>query len=304
MGRVLVAGGTGLIGRALVQELKDRGHEVLVLSRRSGPGRVQWDGCSVGAWAAELDGAKAIVNLAGESIAGRWTEAYKQKIVQSRLDPTRAIGNAIDQCKNPPEAWIQASAIGYYGDTGSREVSEASPAGSGFLADTTRQWEEAADEFDHPKTRLLKVRVGVVLAREGGMLPMLAKLTKAFLGGAVGSGRQYIPWVHLEDIARLFAWGVDTSVCGAVNGTAPSPVTNATFMAELRRVTGRPWVPPAPEAAIRALGPILGVAPELALTSSRVVPAIALAHGFRFRYTELGAVLDSLVGDVPQAWKS
>ncbi|HRF59744.1 MAG TPA: TIGR01777 family oxidoreductase [Fimbriimonadaceae bacterium] len=298
-GRIVLAGGSGFVGKGLMTEFLGAGHEVVVLSRsgsRESEVRfVAWDGKRVGAWAEELEGAAAIVNLAGRSVDCVWDEQNRREIRDSRVDATRAIGRALNACVDPPPVWINASAIGYYGDTGSHEVSEASPAGSGFLAETCREWEAAVDEFPSP-VRKVRLRIGVVLGRGSGILEKLGRMTRLFLGGSAGRGTQFVSWIHLRDLLRLTEWAIEThNVAGPVNATAPNPVPNAVLMAELRRAMRRPWSPPAPALAVRIGAKLMGTEPTLALASQRVVPQIALAHDFPFEFPTLRAALADLV---------
>ncbi len=306
MGKVVVAGGSGFIGAALVEVLQGSGHETVVLSR-SGKGprgsrAVVWDGKSVGPWAAELEGAMGVVNLAGHPVMDRWTPAVMEKIRSSRVETTRAIGEAIASCQTPPTAWVNASAVGYYGDTGAAEVSEASPAAMGFLGDVCRQWEAAVDSAVAPNTRKVKVRIGFVLGRGGGALPLLSTVTKAFLGGPLGSGRQYVPWIHVKDLARIIVWALTEDVHGAINGTAPRPVTNADLMAGLRAAFGRPPVPAAPEPLVRLMLQAQGLPADVVLGGTRAVPAIPLGLGFQFEFETLAQALADLIDDAPRAW--
>ncbi|MCW5940913.1 MAG: TIGR01777 family oxidoreductase [Fimbriimonadaceae bacterium] len=298
LGRVVVGGGSGFIGRALVAELANAGYEVVVLSRTGKPvprARVAvWDAGSVADWAKELDGAKSIVNLTGETITGLWTEDRKRSIVASRIESARAIGEAIKGCVKPPESWVNASAVGYYGgDTGDRPLSEASPPGDDFLARVARLWEGAVDAFDLPATRTVKVRVGFVLDHQGGALPPLALVTKMFLGGPVGSGKQYVSWVHLRDVVRLLRFAIEKPVSGPLNATAPNPVTNAKLMAELRHVLARPPVPAAPEWLFSPVANLLRIEPDLILGGQRALPVMTRFHGFEFEYPDLRRALEN-----------
>lgn len=254
-----------------------------------------WDGRRIGDWAKELVGSSLIVNLSGASINQVWTDTAKQEILLSRVESTRAIGAALAECSEPPPVWINASAIGYYGDTGSFEVSEASPPGQGFLAETCAAWEAAVDEFESP-VRKVKMRTGVVLGRGGGALEQLLRLTRLFLGGSAGSGRQFISWIHLRDLVSLFTWAAaEEAIVGPVNAVSPNPVTNAVFMRELRAAVHRPWSPPAPAALIRLGARLAGTEGDLVLMSQRVFPQIAEAHDFPFAFPTLREALANLV---------
>lgn len=254
-----------------------------------------WDGRRIGDWAKELAGASLVVNLSGSSINQVWTDSAKREILLSRIESTRAIGAALAECDRPPSVWINASAIGYYGDTGSFEVSEASPPGEGFLAETCAAWEAAVDEFDSP-VRRVKMRTGVVLGRGGGALEQLLRLTRLFLGGSAGSGRQFISWIHLRDLVSMFAWAAaESEIVGPVNAVSPNPVTNAVFMRELRSSVHRPWSPPAPAALLRLGARLAGTEGDLVLMSQRVFPQIAEAHDFPFAFPTLREALANLV---------
>ncbi len=244
--KIIIVGGSGFLGQALAPALIDRGYEVIVLGRgasrtRDGVQHLQWDGSTLGEWAAALDGARAVVNLTGKSVNVRHTAENKREILESRVNSVRVLGDAIARCANPPPVFLQASGIGYYGDTGSRAVDESAPFGSDFMAEVCREWERALDALQLPATRKVMLRIGVVLGRNGGALQLLEKLTKLFAGGAVGSGRQFMSWIHINDVVRMFVAAVEQpELTGVFNATAPEPVTNAEFMRELRRGPGAP----------------------------------------------------------------
>jgi len=256
---------------------------------RSG-GDIEWDGKSVGPWRERIGGRDTVlINLAGSPISVKWTPENRRKILDSRLEPTRAIGEAISSLNDPPRLWINASAVGYYGDRGDDFLTESAQPGTGFLADVCRQWESCAEEA--AETRLCLPRIGVVLASDGGALPVLAKLTKAFLGGAAGSGRQYMPWIHIDDLAKAFLHIVDEGIEGPVNLVAPEPARNSEFMAALRARFHRPFSPPIPAFAMRAVGSLIGPDASLVLDSVRAVPQALTDHGFRFKYGDLKTAL-------------
>ena len=305
--KVVVAGGTGLIGRAVTQHLTTKGWEVVVLSRSAlevdGVRAVAWDGRTVGEWAAELDGAHGVVNVAGTPVIKRWTPSNRRAMLDSRLEPTRAIGEAIAAAASPPAVWINASAVGFYGDTGGREASEATRAGAGFLAEMCQRWEEACTQADAPDTRKVLLRIGPVLAREGQFVKANRLATSLGLGSAIGSGRQYLSWIHVRDLVRIVEWCLSGTAVGPLNATAPNPVTNSELMACMRAILCRPLVPPAPAFAVRAVGALLGVEPELLLSGQRAVPEIALARGFRFEFSKIEDALLDVLDTVPDAWK-
>ena len=307
MKKVIIAGGAGFLGRALARSLAQDGWEVVILSRRPAPddGRIRtavWDGKNAGAWAAELDGAAAVVNLAGRSVACIHTPENRREIVDSRVNSVRAIDQACRQCRQPPPVLVQAASLAIYGDPDDRICDETSPHGTGFSVEVCEAWEGAffagAAAED---ARRVALRIGFVLGRDGGALKPLANLARWFLGGAAGSGRHYISWVHIDDFSAMCRWAIESPQArGAYNATGPAPATNAEFMRALRGALGRPWAPPTPAWAVR-LGArfIIRADPDLALGGRRCVPRRLLDEGFAFRHTELGATLRELL--VPQA---
>ena len=293
--RIVVAGGTGFLGRPLVERLERDGHEVRVLSRRPrSAGEIPWvpDG-NVGAWASAIEGAGAVINLAGESIAGgRWTAAHKRRVRESRIAATRSLVSAVRQRATAPMVLLSASATGYYGPRGDEPLTEQSPPGADFLADVCKEWEaEALRASD--RARVVLLRTGIALAKDGGALPQMALPFKLFVGGPVGSGRQYYSWIHRDDWVSLVAWALGANgVSGPLNLTAPAPVTNREFARILGRVLRRPSLMPAPAFALRlALGEM---ADALLLSGQRVLPAAAEAHGFRFQYPTLEGALRNI----------
>jgi uncharacterized protein len=297
--RIVVAGGTGFLGRPLTAALAADGHDVVLLTRQATTATraraVAWtpDG-TVGPWARAIDGAQAVVNLAGESIAGaRWTTARKQRILDSRVQATRSLVAAIRAASIPPAVLVNGSAVGYYGPHGDEVVTESTPQGNDFLAGVCVQWEREAAAAATPRTRVVCIRTGLVLERDGGALPQMLPPFRFGAGGPVGSGRQYWPWIHRADWIALVRWAIDSStLSGAVNATAPEPVTNREFGRTLGRVMHRPAVMPAPEFALRLL---LGeMADALLLTGQRAVPDRADRAGFPFKYPHLEAALKAI----------
>jgi uncharacterized protein (TIGR01777 family) len=306
--KIVIAGGTGFLGSALASRLAADRHDVVVLTRRSSAApaairTVSWfpegnkgnDGNGVNAaWTAEIDGAGAVVNLAGESIAGkRWSPAHKQQILDSRLRATRSLAAAIARASDPPRVFVSGSAVGYYGARGDEIVTEVTPPGADFLARVCVQWEAEASRAATAQTRVVCIRTGLVLERGGGALPAMLPPFKFGAGGPVGSGRQYWPWIHRTDWIDLVRWSIDTAaVSGPLNATAPGPVTNAEFARALGRALRRPSFMPAPGFALRLL---LGeMADVLLLSGQRVVPAKAEALGFTFTYPQLDQALAAI----------
>jgi uncharacterized protein len=298
--RIVLAGGSGFLGQSLAKELLARNYEVVVLTRvprerSDGVREVEWDGARVGEWIKFLDGAEAVVNLAGKNINCPHTPENLHELTGSRVNSVRAIAAAYENVKIPPRVWIQAGAIGFYGDTGGDLCDEATPSGSDNLAEVCRQWESAFNSTKMPLTRKVLLRIGFVLGHDGGALPVLAKLAKWFLGGTVGSGEQCISWIHIADLTRVFVDAIDKdNLSGAFNAVAPNPVTNKEFMRELRRALHRPWSPPAPEFAVRLGSRLMKSEPSLALAGCRCAPKRFIEAGFNFKFPDLRGALKNL----------
>ena len=253
-----------------------------------------WDpNGEIGPWAAEIDGAGAVVNLAGESIAGQWTAAQKQRILDSRVHATRSLAAAIRGAAAPPPVFVSGSAVGYYGPLGDEIATEETPAGSDFLARVCGQWEKEAMRAASDRTRVACIRTGIVLEKDGGALPQMLPPFRFGAGGPVGSGRQYWPWIHRDDWIALVRWAIATpAAAGAINATAPHPVTNAEFARALGRAMHRPAFMPAPGFALRLL---LGeMADALLLSGQNAVPARATREGFTFRYNDVDTALRAI----------
>jgi uncharacterized protein len=299
--RVIISGGSGLLGTALVGALAEERHEVVVLTRGSAASpsprvrHVPWtpDG-GTGAWTAALEGAEAVINLAGESIgAGRWSAGRKRHLEDSRVLATRSLVEAIAASSAPPPVFISGSAVGYYGPCRDDIVTEASPAGADFLAHVCARWEAEAARAESSTVRVIGLRTGLVLDRKGGALPRMLLPFTLGIGGPLGSGRQYWPWIHIDDWVNLVRWTIVTpAVSGPVNVTSPNPVPNAEFARSLGRAMHRPAFLPTPGFALRLM---LGeMADGLLLSGQRAVPAKALELGFTFRYEGLEDALAAL----------
>ena len=290
--RVAVTGGTGFLGGALVERLRGDGHTVTVLTRGpSGAGRVHWNPeASSGEWTSTVDGADGVIHLAGESIAGgRWTARRKALIRDSRVESTRALVAAIRAARRPPPVFVSGSAMGIYGSRGDEPLTEDSAPGSDFLAGVGIEWEREALAAASV-TRVVLVRTGLVLDTSGGALPQIAMPFYLFAGGPIGSGQQYMSWIHRDDWVELLRWSLsNAAVTGPLNATAPNPVTNREFARTLGRVLRRPGFVPTPAIALRlALGEM---ADALLLSGQRVLPAKAQSLGFTFRYPLLEPAL-------------
>lgn len=279
--RVAVTGASGLIGSALVPALRERGHDVLRLVRRaaSAPDEVRWDPETGEVDLAALNGIDGVVHLAGAGVGDkRWTPAYKRTILLSRVNGTDTIARAMAHLEPKPRVLVSGSAIGYYGDTGDQVVTEASPQGSGFLADVVAQWEAAAQPAQDAGIRVAFARTGLVVSDEGGAWKRLLPIFRLGLGGKIGSGSQYWSFISLRDeVTALITLLEDESYSGPVNLTAPTPVTNADVTAAMGRVLGRPTILPVPAFALKIA---LGEFSSDVLGSQRVLPEVLEGHGF------------------------
>ncbi|MET0551873.1 MAG: TIGR01777 family oxidoreductase [Vicinamibacteria bacterium] len=293
--KVLVSGATGTVGRALLPVLEGRGHTVRRLLRgQAAPPDASWDPAAGRIDADALAGCDAVVHLAGESIAeGRWTEAKKARIRDSRVGPTRLLAERLARERQPP-ALVSASAIGYYGDRGEEILTEDHAGGEGFLPDVCREWEAATGAAQAAGARVVRLRLGVVLAQEGGALPAMLTPFRLGLGGRLGSGRQWFSWIALADVVDVIVRAVEgTDLDGPVNVVAPAPVRNAEFTRVLGKVLGRPTVAALPAFAARlALGEM---ADALLLASTRVIPMRLAGVGHRLRFPEVEGALQHLL---------
>lgn len=295
--KIVLAGGSGFLGRALLARLQSAGHAVANLSRRPRTTHQEdlpWnpDG-SAGSWARALDGVDAVINLAGAGVADqRWSDARKREIRSSRVLATRSLVAAMRQLASPPKAFVSGSAVGYYGDRGGDVVTESTPPGSDFLASVCVEWEREAEQAA-ALTRVALVRTGIVLHPEGGALAQMLLPFKMGVGGPLGSGRQYMPWIHRDDWVDMVIWLASTAAAaGPFNATAPNPVTSAEFARAMGAALSRPAFMPVPGFGLKLLfGEIAGSM----LEGQRAIPARALELGFTFRYPELLPALNALL---------
>jgi uncharacterized protein (TIGR01777 family) len=295
--RIVLAGGTGFLGRALHARLRAERHQVIVLTRHAArdPEHIPWqpNGAS-GGWARALSHADAVVNLAGEGIAdARWTAARKRALRDSRLLSTRSIVAAIRDLSPRPAVLVNASGVGYYGDRGAQIVAEDTAVGSDFLAALCASWEHEARQAAS-LTRVAILRSGLVLHPSGGALARMLLPFRLGIGGRLGSGRQFLPWIHRDDWLDLVMWIIATpAAAGPFNATSPEPVTNADFTRALGRALRRPTLVPAPAPGLRLA---FGELADTLLTGQRAIPQRALELGFRFTFSEIDRALGDLVG--------
>jgi len=301
--RIILAGGSGFIGQSLSPFLVSKNYEVVVLTRGKSDhhGSIReahWDAKTLGEWTQFVNGALAVVNLSGRSINTRHTPEHRREIIDSRVDSVRIIGEAIARCAQPPRVFVQIAGVGIYGDKGERICDETTPPGDDFVSEVCQKWEAAFDCVEAAQTRKVLLRLGVALGRNGGLLDVLGKLARWFLGGQVGSGRQYLSWIHLGDLSEMILSAIDREdLIGTFNATAPNPVTNAELMRELRRAMHRPWSPPVPELAARIGSWLMGTEASLALVSQRCVPKRMLEKDFAFAFPTLREALANIYSD-------
>ena len=309
--RIVIAGGSGFLGSPLAEVYAEEGHDVRVLTRSLPPGesrhesgtgmpgitRVGWkaDGDG-GPWAPAVDGADVVINLAGESIGGkRWTPQRKAQIRDSRILAARSLATVVKAAAAPPATFVSSSAVGYYGMAGDDRKTEHSPAGGDFLAQLCEDWEAEARKVERPGVRLAIIRTGVVLERSGGVLAQLLTPFKLGVGGPLGSGRQYMSWIHRLDWMEMVRWIVQSAgISGPVNVTAPHPVTNREFARALGSALRRPAFVPMPKPALKL---VIGEFANYVVTGQRAIPARAQALGYHFRYPELEIAFRGIFGE-------
>jgi uncharacterized protein len=296
---ITITGATGFIGRRLIERLGTGEHQLHVLSRhtniRFGNTAVwigKWDPMAEDPPKESLVNADAIVHLAGEPVAQRWTPEAKRKIRESRVESTRRLAQALAELKQRPRVMICSSAIGIYGSRGDEALTESSTPGTDFLAEVCQEWEKEASAVESLGVRVVKVRTGVVLGKGGGALQKMLPPFKAFVGGKLGSGKQWMSWIHLDDLVGILCHALTNPMSGVFNGTAPNPVTNADFTAALGKELGRPTLFPVPAFALKAM---FGEMAEILLGGQRVLARATETAGYRFQYPELGGALRDIV---------
>lgn len=268
-----------MVGQMLTKRLIDAGYDVTIVSRKPKAGEFGW-----GDLASALEGSHAVVNLAGRPIACKFTEENRKAILDSRIESTTAISKALAKCSAKPTKWINASAVGYYGERGEERITESSPAGTGFMSEVCSQWEATCLEPDLAIERTV-LRIGVVLSSHGGALEPLIRVTKLFLGGQAGNGQQWMSWIAVTDLARLIQYAIENETPSVINACAPAPVRNRDFMTWLRGELKRPWSPPVPAFILKIFGKVIGPDASLILTSCHAVSE--RLSGFEFDFPTL-----------------
>jgi uncharacterized protein (TIGR01777 family) len=285
--RLGITGASGFIGRRTAEMARARGYEVVPFSRQPRDAATRK---FVPGEPADVDGLDAVLHLAGESVLGLWTKGKRARIMDSRVLGTRSIAEGFARAKSPPRVLISGSAIGYYGDTGDREVDESSPPGTGFLADVCRAWE--AEALKVTNSRVVLLRIGFVLGRDGGAMKPVLPAFRAGLGGRLGSGRQWMSLIHVDDVAGIALWSIENETLrGPLNAVMPQPVTNAEFTREVARAVHRPAFLPAPSFILRL---VLGKMSSMLLNSARVLPEVAVRQRYNFIFRSLPAALSAI----------
>jgi uncharacterized protein len=295
---VTVTGASGFLGTRLLDRLLRDGHSLHILGRKRKQGLPaavkfsSWDAVHAEAPLESLAGADAVIHLAGEPVAQRWNADVKRRIRESRSTGTRHLVRAIGKLSRRPRVLISASASGYYGDRGEEVLTESSPAGHDFLAEICKEWEREARTAEIFGVRVAIVRIGLVLGKDGGALKQMLTPFRLGVGGRLGSGRQWMPWIHIDDLIEMFVFALDRTVSGPLNGAAPQPVRNAQFTAALARTIHRPAIFPVPRFALKLM---FGEMAEIVFASQRMFPKVAEAAGFQFKFVELEAALADLL---------
>lgn len=299
--KLVIAGGTGFLGQAIIKGLKQHCREIVVLSRQNRPMQdgvhyVQWDGKTAGAWVNSLEGAEVWINLTGRSVDCRYTEANKKAIIESRINATKALESALLQLKKGPSLWMNAASATIYGYSEDRLMDEFSGViGEGFSVEVCKAWEKVFNEAQAPGVRKVTLRISMILGKDGGVFPVLKRLSKFFLGGTMGHGRQYISWMHEEDFVQAIQWFIQhPEATGAYNLAAPEPMPNKQFMQVLRKHLRVPFGLPATAWMLEIGAFFLRTETELVLKSRKVAPTRLLNEGFRFQYPTVQSAIQEL----------
>ena len=298
--KIIIAGGTGALGSALIDGYREVDTETVVLTRevRSNHDNVRyvrWDAQSLGEWTKELEGATAIINLVGKSVNCRYTAKNKAEIVRSRVDATAIIGSAIQQATAPPKVWINAGSAAIFGDAGDAVKTEDSSVGNGFSPEVCKAWEATFHQYDTPNTRKVFLRIGIVIQSKGGILKPFVNLARFGLGGRIGSGEQYLSWIHEAEFVRLVGWTIENeNIQGIVHASNPNPIRNKDFMKAIRQRLGIPLGIPNYEWSTKLGAWLIGTEAELVLSGRRVISTVLAENRFEFQYPEFGDALRDL----------
>ncbi len=301
--KVVLAGGTGFVGGSLLSALIAEHHQVVLLTRNLEKAKhlsgnavsvVEWDAKNGGDWEKSIDSSDVVINLSGESVANkRWTDSVKQKILDSRVNSTRAIVHAISRAEKRPSLLVNASAIGIYGSDPEKKLLETTPKGEGFLADVCDSWEKEASKAENLSIRVVKLRIGIVLGKEGGALKRMLPPFQFFLGGPLGNGLQWFPWVHRDDVVRSILYVMENNeIQGPINMAAPEPVRLKDFCKVLGKVLHRPSLFPVPIFVLRLM---VGDMADMLIASQKMIPQKLKSSGFQFRYSHLEDALQAIL---------
>lgn len=300
--KIIIAGGTGFLGHSLIRYLQQKEDiSIIVLTRskayvKDNVSFIQWDGATVGKWADQLENSTAVINLAGKSVNCRYTQSNKNSIISSRINATLTIGKASQQCINPPKVWINAGSAAIFGDGRDEIKDELSQPGNGFSAEVCKLWEQAFNSVHTPYTRKVFFRIGLVFQKNTGLLLPFTRLVNAGLGGKIGSGKQYISWIHEDDFVRvIWAALTDENYKGLIHCTSPYPITNSHFMNSIKNVLAKKIALPNPTLLVKIGALLIGTEAELVITGRRVIPGWLQKEKFNFQYPHIEAALTNLL---------
>ena len=297
MKTIIIAGGTGFLGQVLESYFYKKGYDVKILTRKTTkPNHVYWNAKDLDQWTKTLEGANTLINLTGKSVDCRYTEANKKLIHDSRIDSTNILGKAINQCENPPKAWLNMSTSTIYDNSYHKQMTEENgDIGNDFSMNIATSWEAAFNSIETPSTRKVILRTSIVLGKNGGALIPLKRLTKFGLGGKQWHGKQKVSWIHENDFARAINFLIEKQLEGAYNIVSPKPTTNAYLMKTIRKVLKVPFGLPQPKWLIKFGAKLIGTEPELVLKSRNVIPAKLTAKGFLFTHSDIEIALQDLL---------
>jgi hypothetical protein len=301
--KIIVAGGSGFLGNSIIKRFKDTGVQIIVLTRGKNEvlnnvSYIHWDATtSLGDWTKELEGAAAIINLVGKSVNCRYTKKNKEEIIRSRVNATYIIGMAVQHAVDPPKVWINAGSAAIFGNSGDEIKDEFSSVGEGFSSDVCKQWEAVFNSVDTPFTRKVFLRIGLVFQKDGGLLKPFINLVKFGLGGKIGTGEQYISWIHEEDFLNVTKTAIERNdFSGVINCSSPYPIKNNDFLKALRKAVKKPFGLPSPAFLVKIGTFFIGTEAELVLSGRRVTSKILEQKNFNFQYPQIENALTNLLG--------